>query len=41
MVKKKIKIKKSECDFDLAKVLDITRADVFDDYIEIEFEIGE
>lgn len=40
-MEKKIKIKKSECDFDLTKVKVVNRVDVFDDYIEITFEILE
>ena len=40
-MKKKIKIKKEDCDFDLKKVKDINRVDVVDDGIEITFEINE
>lgn len=40
-MEKKIKIKKSECDFDLKKVKDVNRVDVVDDGIEITFEILE
>ena len=37
----KVKIKKSEVDFDITKITDIGRVDIFDDYIEIEFEVKE
>ena len=35
----KVKIKKSDCDFDIMKVTDIGRVDIFEDYIEIEFVV--
>ena len=40
MKKIKVKIKKGDCDFDITKVTDIGRVDIFEDYIEIEFEVG-
>ena len=38
---KKIKINKSDCDFDISKIKNIVNADVHDDFIEITFELGE
>ncbi len=40
-MKKKIKIKKEDCDFDLKNLKDVTRVDVVDDGIEITFEISD
>jgi len=38
-MKKKIIIKKNEVDFDITKIKEIIRADIFDDRIEFEFEL--
>jgi len=38
-MKKTKTIKKEECDFDIAKIKEITRVDIFDNRIEIEFEL--
>lgn len=40
-MEKIVRIKKSECDFDITKIKNIVNADVHDDLIEITFEIGE
>jgi hypothetical protein len=38
-MEKVIKIKKEDLDFSIKKIKEITRVDIFDDYIEITFDI--